>query len=194
MGLLVSVSISKSVINPAVGDTLTFNGEDWIFNSGAASINIGDLADVDITNIADGTVLKYNSTTEKWECAADDTGGGSAGYTERGNINVHDFTKEALTLGTGESNFQNLNVSSIVPSGTHLVQLFVVVKHVSVGQSIIFRKPGYTGVQAFPVIRTHVANETFYENVWVPAVNGIIQYTSDVSNWTRLDISVCGWF
>jgi len=38
--------------------------------------SIGDLFDVDLTDIADGKILKYNSTTSKFECE-DDTGGGN---------------------------------------------------------------------------------------------------------------------
>lgn len=36
-------------------------------------IAIGDLTDVDLTGLANGNVLKYDSTSEKWEAAADAT-------------------------------------------------------------------------------------------------------------------------
>lgn len=45
-------------------------------SSGGAS-DIDDLNDVDITNLSNGQVLKYNSTTQKWENANESGGGGT---------------------------------------------------------------------------------------------------------------------
>lgn len=36
--------------------------------SGGAS-NLSDLSDVELTNLSDGQILQYNSTSEKWENA-----------------------------------------------------------------------------------------------------------------------------
>lgn len=41
--------------------------------SATPSISISDLTDVDLTGLANGNVLKYDSTSEKWEAAADAT-------------------------------------------------------------------------------------------------------------------------
>lgn len=43
-----------------------------------SGLSIGDLGDVDLTDIDNGKILKYNSTSKKWECE-DDTGGGTWG-------------------------------------------------------------------------------------------------------------------
>lgn len=37
------------------------------------SVAVSDLTDVDLTDLANGKVLKYNSTSQKWEAAADAT-------------------------------------------------------------------------------------------------------------------------
>lgn len=37
------------------------------------SVSISDLTDVDLTGLANGNVLKYDSTSQKWEAAADAT-------------------------------------------------------------------------------------------------------------------------
>lgn len=37
------------------------------------TVNMSDIADVDLTGIANGKILKYNSTSSKWECAGDAT-------------------------------------------------------------------------------------------------------------------------
>ena len=39
----------------------------------APAVSISDLTDVDLTGLANGNVLKYDSTSEKWEAAADAT-------------------------------------------------------------------------------------------------------------------------
>jgi len=40
--------------------------------------NISDLSDVDLNNLSNGQVIKYNSTTQKWENANESGGGGGA--------------------------------------------------------------------------------------------------------------------
>jgi len=72
--------------------------------------SIGDLSDVDLTDIADGKILKYNSTTSKFECE-DESGGGAstfldltdtpANYTgQAGTFVKVNTTEDALEFGT----------------------------------------------------------------------------------------------
>jgi hypothetical protein len=35
--------------------------------SGGGASNLSDLSDVDLSNLSDGQILQYNSTSEKWE-------------------------------------------------------------------------------------------------------------------------------
>jgi hypothetical protein len=39
------------------------------FGSGSGASNLSDLSDVDLSNLSDGQILQYNSTSEKWENA-----------------------------------------------------------------------------------------------------------------------------
>ena len=48
-------------------------------NNGGASA-LSDLTDVDLTNIADGQILKWDATNSKW-VNANESGGGSLGHT-----------------------------------------------------------------------------------------------------------------
>ena len=43
---------------------------------------VSDLTDVDLDNLSDGQILKWNATAQKWENANESGGGGGAGYTE----------------------------------------------------------------------------------------------------------------
>jgi hypothetical protein len=47
-------------------------GEDQI-----GARNIPELADVELTNLANGELLKYNSSNNKWENQPDNAGGGT---------------------------------------------------------------------------------------------------------------------
>lgn len=42
-------------------------------SNGSPAVSMADISDVDLTDIANGKILKYNSTTQKWECEDDAT-------------------------------------------------------------------------------------------------------------------------
>lgn len=42
-------------------------------SNASPTVSMSDIADVDLTDIANGKILKYNGTSSKWECAADAT-------------------------------------------------------------------------------------------------------------------------
>jgi len=71
-----SLALSSTNTTGALSDT------DWdIFNNKLSNItgeSIGSLSNVDLTDLADGKILKYNFTTSKFECE-DESGGG---YTD----------------------------------------------------------------------------------------------------------------
>jgi hypothetical protein len=48
------------------------SGIEYAGSSGAS--NLSDLSDVELSNLSDGQILQYNSTSEKWE-NADNQGG-----------------------------------------------------------------------------------------------------------------------
>jgi len=75
-----------------LNDFITNNFEtiinNYITNGGEVG-SLGDLTDVDLTDIANGKILKYNSTTSKWECE-DDTG--SSAVDSLGDLSDVDLT------------------------------------------------------------------------------------------------------
>lgn len=50
-----------------------FNAPGAAASSETPELSLGDLTDVDLTGLANGNVIKYNSADEKWEAAADST-------------------------------------------------------------------------------------------------------------------------
>lgn len=78
------------------------------------SKSIGDLEDVDLTDIDNGKILKYNSTSEKWECE-DDAGGMENPMTTAGDIIYGGASGTPTRLGKGTDG-QVLKLASGVPS------------------------------------------------------------------------------
>ena len=63
------------------------NVSDFNNDSGfITGVDVEDIGDVDLNNLANGQVLKYNSTTQKWE-NQNESGGGSS-YTEGDGIDI----------------------------------------------------------------------------------------------------------
>ena len=58
-------------------------------------VDVSDIGDVDLNNLANGQVLKYNSTSQKWENQNESGGGGS--YTEGDGI---DITNNTISVDT----------------------------------------------------------------------------------------------
>jgi hypothetical protein len=68
-------------------NTNTYNGKGTLLlKETIDTINIGELGDVDITNIADNDILKYNVITDKFENVVDAGGGGEINTSS--NVNV----------------------------------------------------------------------------------------------------------
>lgn len=78
-----------------MADVISYSGEDkWkkkateLLNQGGGggSSTLAGLSDVNLTSPANAQVLKYNSTSQKWE-NANESGGGST-YTAGNNIDI----------------------------------------------------------------------------------------------------------
>ena len=68
---------------------------------GGGEVNLNKLDDVDISGIANDKILKYNSSTNKWEMADDGGGGGGGGnLTTKGDLEVFTTSQTRLPVGT----------------------------------------------------------------------------------------------
>lgn len=83
---------------------------------------ISDLADVDLDNLSDGQILKWNDTTEKWENADESGGGGS--YTETELFSGNASTAGNVQLSDDIGNYDEIviwcgwsasNVNGLIP-------------------------------------------------------------------------------
>jgi hypothetical protein len=72
-----AVAANFDFTGAATGDLLMYNGTKWVkttpqYLTGISGESVGSLSDVDLTNIADGKVLKYDATLQKWVAADDE--------------------------------------------------------------------------------------------------------------------------
>lgn len=97
-----------TITTQANADIITFG-----VNAGAVAqqIDIGELADVDVTGITNGQVLIWNSSTSTFE-AGDMTGGGGSS-----NVELTDFSVTTLSpSGNGALTYNNAGVFTFTPA------------------------------------------------------------------------------
>ena len=96
----------------------------------ASGIAVDDLTDVDLTNISDGQILKWNATSQKWQNANESGGGNGGGYATfrqnfSCNVNSTDANKEIycqiqkngyINDGSGSSNYYDFSNCTIIPT------------------------------------------------------------------------------
>ena len=113
------------------------------------------------------------------------------GYVDRGDPNAWDITEATMTLDYG---WYDLDLSSIVPTGTTAVSLLVYQKCSATNAGTSFRKKGHTNGFNVPAIYSQVANIANKLSMVVACdANRVIQY-SGPATITDLDILVKGWF
>ena len=66
------------------------------------SESIGDLSNVDLTDLADGKILKYNNSTSKFECE-DESGGGASQLSDLSDVGVTTPTDKYVLVADGDS-------------------------------------------------------------------------------------------
>jgi len=95
-----------SLTTNATTDTLTFTND---------ITTLGALTDVDTSGVADGSIIKYNSTSSKWEIGTDQGGGGAS-------LTIQD---EGSVLSTAAStiNFVGAGVTATGTGGTKTITI-----------------------------------------------------------------------
>lgn len=88
---------------PVAPSDPTYHNNSKYYSELANPTSISNLTDVDITNITNGQILKYNSTTQKFENANESGGGGTAASV------TYDNTVSGLTADDVQEAIDELN-------------------------------------------------------------------------------------
>jgi len=117
---------------------------------------------------------------------------GKVSYHERGNVAIPDFQLGGLTK---DNNFHEMDLSDIVGTGHKLVHLYYELKCNNADKSAFFRCTDYAGAYNLGGLAIQVIGVNVRGNVWVYTdVNGKIEYMFQTGGWTRIMITVCGYF
>lgn len=110
-GLTVDASGSLS-FNAGSGLTIDPNtGVVSVTGGGGGASAMSDLTDVDLTGLTNGKILKYNSVTQKWECAVET--GGASDLADLGDVDLTTPTNgQVLTYDATARKWKNIDVST----------------------------------------------------------------------------------
>ncbi len=123
--------------------------------------------------------------------AASGVGGGGA-YIDRGDPAGYDYT---LANFTRDGAWHDLDLSAIVPAGAIAVKLIFRIVATNNNNVISLREKGNSNVYNKDSCYTIVANETWFFSPFVFCnSNRVIQYLTTATNWTSIDVVICGWF
>lgn len=114
LGASSSMNGEKGIVpRPMTGDEnkVLYGDGTWkpVQGGGGASA-VSDLTDVDLTNLADGQILKYNETSQKWENANESGGGGGGGII---TVDRTDNTSQFAWLQPCDANGNPLKPSEV---------------------------------------------------------------------------------
>lgn len=112
-------------------------------------------------------------------------------YEDRGDASAYDFAVGDLTT---DGNWNQLDLSTIIPSGTKLVIISASLNDDTIGD-IKFRTNGNSNGINVGTIKHHIATEEDINEILVkPDSNQIIQYNATNKTWTQINIIIRGWF
>lgn len=112
-------------------------------------------------------------------------------YVDRGDPSAYDFTVTSLTMN---NNWQNLDLSSIVPIGAKTVCLMVSMIDERGDSYVIFRKKGNVNIINYSMIVTQVAEITVAQDMIVPCdIDRFIEYFGN-AGIDHVYITVKGWW
>lgn len=185
-----SVDFGAGAISFEIGDSVVNNGtvwEKWDHSdqvqsvngqTGAVVLNVADINDVDVTGLANGDVLVYNSGTSTWEASAP-----AAGYTDE---QAQDAVGTILDDGTvGDIDFT-------YDDGTPLIS--GVVKNDGITSAKIASAPTLRGAvsRAADLAGGNTVEEQYYNGISLAASQtntAIVSFTVAHATWAGLEIS-----
>lgn len=113
-------------------------------------------------------------------------------FIGRGDPAVYDFT---LTDFTTNDAYHDLDLSAIIPKGTKLVLLRVVLIADAGYRSFHLRTNGQSNEINRAYCRTVTGGSGASADLYVvPDANGVIEYKASNITWTNIDICIAGWF
>lgn len=116
----------------------------------------------------------------------------TAGFVNRGDPTVHDFTQATLIQ---DNAWHELDLSAIVPENAKGVCIYIEAIHASATKTIMLRKSGNVNETVLSRLRTLVAGLAHYKDATVACdENRKIDYWIQTPNWTLINFTVKSWW
>ena len=137
--------LSVTVGGNSGNGNLSYNNSTGVFTFNPSQLDewqLGNLADVDTTGVANGSIIKYNSTSSEWEIGSDATGGSGQTYYNGGTLaqtggtftpNYSNGTFQKFT-GTGATGF-NTHITMQIPTNMSQGSVLTLLFHTTAGTS-----------------------------------------------------------
>lgn len=117
---------------------------------------------------------------------------GRINYVERGDPSSPDVIMSALTT---DGTWRDISFSGIVPAGAVAIHLTVNIEDDVVENLFSLRKNGLSNTAAASRLWTAVANDDIDMTCIVLCdADRVIEYWSTNTTWTRINLTVLGWF
>lgn len=134
----------------------------------------------------------WNKQWEPWGAILSTDIGGAPVYVDRGDTSVYDYVKTDLTV---DGNWNELDLSGIVPEKAKAVFIAGHLEGVSPSWKIRFRKNGNVNDIVHGGIETLRAGiERHRSSIVALDDDRKIEYNADNQNWTVLSLIVKGWW
>ena len=113
-------------------------------------------------------------------------------FVDRGDPATNDVTVGDLTT---DGNWNDLDLSGIVPAGAKSVALRLVISDNIVGQAVKLRKNGNSNSENIVDHRIQIANQVQRHTVIVACdTNRVIEYFASSTVWSAINIVTAGWW
>ncbi len=117
---------------------------------------------------------------------------GGPGYVDRGDAATFDFTAADLTI---DDDWHDLDLSTVIPSGSTAVHLRHFVQSNNISARIRFRKKGHTGFANIADSQIQASTRPFPDDKIIGLdEDRFIQYRVFNTMYTNIFITVAGWF
>lgn len=206
-----NVSVSQTLQSGTEIGEISVNGQTTTLyapNGGSGSSTFAGLSDVSLSNLQDGQIPKYNSTTHKWENADESGGSSTVAWTQIqqtgtkiAEIDINGTTTDVYAPTGGSPISSDLDVDTIdTADATKTIALPHAGRYLIVGQQ------GYNGTTVISITGTyttvidesataHQSGETSPRNVQVMIIDAeaevSITFTITNSSWPASGGVVC---
>lgn len=109
----------------------------------------------------------------------------------RGDTTNPDWNAGTLTM---DGNWNDLDLSSIVPAGAKSVTLIIMYMATSAANTLQIRTKGFAQAGNIQALKVPVIAQAGYvQRTVYPDSDGVIEYKATVANWITLDVTVNAW-